>query len=563
MPDIRNQTRGKPLRNKVSVVMAAALALTAAPLAHADPPDPAAKYADQEVSWGECAFTPAAPLECALITVPRDWANPGSGAELEVSISRSRATGERQGAMLVNPGGPGAQGSGLAGALAALAPDLAGAYDLVGMDPRGTGREGVEGSAFTCDVPTDRLPTGLLDARDRSAASLAEHAKEPRAVAEACQSHALTPYITTWQTAHDVDLVRALLGEERLHYLGYSYGSWLGAKYASLFPEKVGKVVLDSSVNWQGRLQAAFEAWPEIGHRQLERQYFPWLSRQFPDAVGDDPRGAWERAREVYAEQGVAPDAYDRIFVGLGSELAWLLSAAVLVAAQGEQPEVPDALRARVDEATTREFGVPLSALTPAAVAEALADYTPYPGTYYAVTCGDEVTRTAARNKALSDRQGPKWPVFGWAYGLWQACGYWTDAPRHQLPALPPQVADRVLVVQGEFDPQTGYEQARAAVRAAPGVGLVQVTDATMHGQYAVDGNPCVDGAVNVFLLHGSRPNTLTCPGLPLPGEDGVHPADGPIREPASTQLTAEVVPTGDPALRARVREQINSSFRH
>ncbi|WP_232519920.1 hypothetical protein [Actinosynnema pretiosum] len=158
------------MRNKVSVLMAATLALTAAPPAHAGPADPARQYADQAVTWGECAFTPTAPLECALITVPRDWADPGSGAELEVSISRSRATGGRRGAMLVNPGGPGGQGAGLAGDLAALAPDLAGAYDLIGMDPRGTGQQGVAGSAFTCEVPADRLPTGLLDARDRSAA---------------------------------------------------------------------------------------------------------------------------------------------------------------------------------------------------------------------------------------------------------------------------------------------------------------------------------------------------------------------------------------------------------
>ncbi|WP_232520179.1 alpha/beta hydrolase [Actinosynnema pretiosum] len=353
-----------------------------------------------------------------------------------------------------------------------------------------------------------------------------------------------------------------MLDEERLHYLGYSYGSWLGAKYASLFPDRVGKVVLDSSVNWQGRLQAAFEAWPQIGDRQLEQQYFPWLSRQFPDAVGEDPRGAWERAREVYAGHGVAPDAYDRIFVGMGNELVWLLSAAVLVAALGEDPGTPEALRARLDEVSAREFGVPLSGLTTARVAEGLADRTSYPGTYYAVTCGDEVPRTAARNKALSDRQGPRWPVFGWAYGLWQACGYWSEAPRQQLPTLPPQVADRVLVVQSEFDPQTGYEQARAAVRAAPGVGFVQVDGSTTHGQYAVDGNPCVDGAVNVFLLRDSRPDRITCPGLPLPGEDRVFPADGPVRGAVSAPVIAEAAPSGDPALRARVQERIGAGFR-
>jgi hypothetical protein len=86
-------------------------------------------------------------------------------------------------------------------------------------------------------------------------------------------------------------------------------------------------------------------------------------------------------------------------------------------------------------------------------------------------------------------------------------------------------------VVQGEFDPQTAYEQAAAAVKAAPGVTMVSVDDAAFHGQYAIAGNPCVDGMVNVFLLRNSRPGNATCPGVPLPGETQVFPVAGPVKQ--------------------------------
>ncbi|HEX2133555.1 MAG TPA: alpha/beta hydrolase [Actinophytocola sp.] len=493
--------------------------------------------------------------ECALVTVPRDWGAPDSGAELRVAISRVAATGEQQGVILLNPGGPGGQGTPLAGALAALQPSVSERYAFVGMDPRGTGQAGAtapELAPLTCEVPTERFSTWTdLDARDRSRASIAEHRKAPRAVAEACQSEALTPYITTWQTAHDMELVRRLLGESTLNYLGYSYGTWLGAKYASLFPGSTGKMVLDSSTNWEGRLQAAFEAWPAINQRLFDDVFLPWMTRQWPELVGDTPaeaRRMWERVRDHYESIGTRPDDYDLVFTGMGSPLRWALGALVFAAGAqqltGQEPEVG----AELNEAALARFGVPATELTTERIAAELAeDYTSYPATRYAVACGDQETRSARWYKRLSDRQGPRFPLYGWAYGLSEVCGYWSEEPRQTLPTLPPAVADNVLVVQGEFDPQTGYEQARAAVRAAPGVGLVSVDDAAFHGQYALDGNPCVDGMVNVFLLHNSRPDRATCPGVPLLDETEVYPVDGPVRHHRPASVTAQ---SADPALR-------------
>ncbi|WP_243789604.1 alpha/beta fold hydrolase [Saccharopolyspora gloriosae] len=532
------------------------------------------KYADQQLNWTPCPFEAAEgsrPAECAVVTVPRDWANPEAGADLAVSISRVRAGGEKLGSLLVNPGGPGAQGSSVAGSIAGLEPELHQGYDLIGMDPRGTGHEGApEQQGFLCEVPLDRLPQGGgLDARDRSAESIAEHQKIPRATAEACQSDAIAPFITTWQTAHDMDLIRALLQEEKLNYLGYSYGTWLGAKYASLFPERSGRMILDSNVNWQGRLQAAFEDFPRIGQRWFDEVYLPWTTRQFPELVGTDVESArrtWEDVRAFYAAQGVSPDNFDALFVGVGSEIGWTLSSAVFVAAinemNGQQPPEPARsaeLQAMLDEQARANFGVPLTELTPQQVADGLAeDYAPVTGTRFAVACGDQPTRSAQWYQDLSDRQGPELPLNGWAYGLNETCGYWSDAPRQDLPQLPPEVAENVLVIQGEFDPQTAYEQGSSAVDAADGVTMVSVDDSPAHGQYAMANNPCVDGMVNVFLLHGSRPADAACPSVPLPGEQEVFPVDGPVTSAPTPFLADAGTGPDHPELRRSLQDQIS-----
>jgi pimeloyl-ACP methyl ester carboxylesterase len=545
--------------------LAAATAALFAASVPAAAADPLAPYTTQQLSWGDCPFQPAAdekPAQCARVTVPRDWADPAAGPELEVSISRVAATGERRGAILLNPGGPGGQGTPLAGAFASLQPTVNELYDFVGMDPRGTGHAGTDDAGFQCQVPVGRLPQGPLDARDRSAASIAAHQQVPRAVAEACQSDALAPYVTTWQTAHDMDLIRALLGDEKLNYLGYSYGTWLGAKYASLFPEHTGKTVLDSSVNFEGRLQADFEAFPVIDQRQFDDVYLPWLARNFPEQLGGtaaEVKAKWERVRAYYGTHGLAPDTYDGVFVGNGSPIRWVLGALVFLlgaqALDGTAAPDPAALGGDLDAVSRAKFGVPAAELTTDRVAELAPDYKQAPGTRFAVACGDQPTHSASWYKRLSDRQGPQYPLFGWAYGLGETCGFWSDKPRQELPDVPASVAANILVVQGEFDPQTGYEQASAGARAA-GVPLVSVDDSPFHGQYALAGNPCVDGLVNVFLVKNSRPRATTCPGVPLPGEDQVYSVAGPVRGAVSVQTRLS---DGGSALRARVQDQVSA----
>jgi pimeloyl-ACP methyl ester carboxylesterase len=541
-------------------VAVSVLVVATAPAA-ATTPDPLAPYLTQQVAWGSCPFK-GDKAQCARITVPRDWAAPAAGKDLKVAISRAAATGERRGAILVNPGGPGGQGTSLAGALAGLEPAVNEHFDFVGMDPRGTGQEGGDDQGFVCRVPTGRIPAGDdLDARDRSAASIALHQRTPRAVAEACQSDALAPFVTTWQTAHDMDLIRALLGDGKLNYLGYSYGTWLGAKYASLFPDHAGRVVLDSSVDFEGRLQAAFEAFPKIDQRQFDGVYAPWLARRFPDQLGKtaaEVKKNWERVRVYFRDQGLSPDVFDHIFVGNGSTKQWLVGALILTkglaALDGTSPPLP----ADLDRVARTAFGRPAARLTAADVAPPEPDYADVGGTRLAVACGDQPARAATWYKLLSDLQGPQYPLFGWAYGLGEPCGYWSDLPRHPLPTLPPDAAKNVLVVQGEFDPQTGYEQAEAAARAA-GIPMVSVADSPFHGQYAVSGNSCVDKLVSGYFLGAARPAATICPGVPLPGEKEVFPVPGPAGDPTGQPAPEPAPRDALSSVRQRLQDEISA----
>lgn len=536
------------LASIAALTMIATTALTATAEAEAD----LSKYEKQKLSWSACAFEAPVPTECALMTVPRDWANPGFGVDLQVQVSRVKATGEEgsQGVVMTNPGGPGGNGADLPSALGALQPQLNQRYDLLGMDPRGTGQlrsYAEEPKDFlNCEVPIGRLPQGMLDARDRSRESIEEHQKAPRAIAEACQSLAVTPYITTWQTVHDMELLRQLFQVDKINYIGYSYGSWLGAKYASMFPEHAGRMVLDSSVDWQGRLMADFEDFPRMGQRQTEDVFLPWAIRMAPDVFGDSVREATravERGREAAIELGIDGDSYDSLFIGNGSQQGWLINLLVLTSLIGGEPLYESAslsadARELLDQVSQERFGVPAAKITTKIVIDknlgqedVPEDYAAAPLTRFAVACGDQETETTEWYKRLSDRQGWRYPYGGWQYGLGEVCGPWTDEPLQELPIMPEQVQENILVVQSEFDPQTSYEQAMLAVEKAPGVNVLRVDDSPFHGQYAIQGNFCVDGIVNNFLINSSATDNAICSSVPLPLEDKIFPVDGPVDE--------------------------------
>ena len=199
----------------------------------------------QRIDWTPCASNPDD--DCATLTVPVDYAEP-AGETIDLALLRVPATGARVGSMVVNPGGPGAPGTSYAAAAGRVfrEPLLQG-FDIVGFDPRGTGDS----------APVDCLSDGELDeylAGDPTPDTSEEVAGYRRSVLSfgarcVAGSGPVLGHVSTIEAARDMDVLRSALGEETLTYLGASYGTELGATYAELFPERVGRFVLDGAVD--------------------------------------------------------------------------------------------------------------------------------------------------------------------------------------------------------------------------------------------------------------------------------------------------------------------------
>ena len=200
--------------------------------------DDLAPFYGQKVRWEGCGGD----FQCTKLKVPTDYENPAD-ATLELDVVRLRAK-DPKGSLILNPGGPGGSGVEYArAARAVLTPQLADAYDVVGFDPRG-----VVGSD-----PVDCIDDSKLDALFASDGTpdtpqeVAELAATSKLFGVGCESKSpdVAPYMDSESAARDMDILRAALGDEKLNYLGKSYGTYLGAQYAELFPDKVGRMVID------------------------------------------------------------------------------------------------------------------------------------------------------------------------------------------------------------------------------------------------------------------------------------------------------------------------------
>ena len=201
-----------------------------------------AEYFNQEVEWEECGA-----LECASINVPIDWEDEESDS-VQIALAKQPAADDSKGTIFVNPGGPG--GSGVEFVEYAVTQDLADNFDIVGWDPRGVGAS----TPVECfnDADKDESLYDTFDEPYQTEAWIDELTDELADYAEACEANtgALLGKLDTVSTAHDLELMRALLtGDKPIDYLGYSYGTFIGAVYAELFPDSVGHLVLDGAVD--------------------------------------------------------------------------------------------------------------------------------------------------------------------------------------------------------------------------------------------------------------------------------------------------------------------------
>jgi pimeloyl-ACP methyl ester carboxylesterase len=246
-----------------------------------DPGDDAALPAIDPVSWAACDDQPA-PWECGTISVPLDYANPDDHP-ITIALNRLPAAdpARRIGSIVMNPGGPGGSGLELAAREARSFPEeLGDRFDLVGFDPRGVGRS----TAVQC-------PAGLAIGFDSF---------------DACidQSRDILPFLGTPNVARDLEMIRRAIGDERLSYLGYSYGTAVGAVYTDMFPDRVRALVLDGAIDPDaGRVNTT----GDFGDDYYADQDFQRTVDVFHElcdatalcAAGPDSEGLLERLDEV------------------------------------------------------------------------------------------------------------------------------------------------------------------------------------------------------------------------------------------------------------------------
>lgn len=210
--------------------------------------DPASYYFDQKVTWEPCDFG----ASCAVVMAPLDWDNLDQRVDVELAVVRHLATGKSQGSLFVNPGGPGGSGFDFVQESVdfAVSPALRESFDIVGWDPRGVNRSSAVSCAET-DEDLDEFFFGELEAEYGTPEFDAELLAESIRFGQECQAHTgdLLGFVDTLSTVKDLDLLRHLVGDETLTYLGYSYGTLIGAIYIDTFPERVGRIVLDGPVD--------------------------------------------------------------------------------------------------------------------------------------------------------------------------------------------------------------------------------------------------------------------------------------------------------------------------
>ena len=223
-------------------------------------------FYDQEISWYPCEqdggmgasdSTDSSPgsYSCARVSVPLDYDDPG-GTVIELALKRRSASGTSIGSLFINPGGPGGSGVQLVESVDnRLSKSLLSSYDVVGFDPRGVGRSTAVDCLTDAEVDADRAgknntPISEASTAAEAQADVVDDATELKGECEASTgTPGLLDHIDTVSAARDLDVLRAVVGDGPLSYLGYSYGTYLGATYADLFPGNVGRMVLDGAVD--------------------------------------------------------------------------------------------------------------------------------------------------------------------------------------------------------------------------------------------------------------------------------------------------------------------------
>lgn len=444
-----------------------------------------AEYAAQVIEWEECS----PPAQCATVRVPLDWEDP-AGDAIEIAVTRIPGGDSSRGPLFVNPGGPGFGGQSMAKALAGRWQN----YDTYGWDPRGTG----ESTHVVCGTFDETEEMMLLDSSPDDAAEDEALRQGSIDFAQQCRdgSGKLLDHLTTIEVVRDLDLLRHLVGAEKLNYMGVSYGTYVGAMYAQLFPDTTGRLVLDAAVEITDR-----EPTPQVAGFELALDNFiDWCAGSDLCDLGEDAADIRTDIDELLTRLDERP-----IDVG-GRPLTQSLAALGIAVFLYEDDQAYRSLAASIGEAIAGDGdGLLLAADLYNGRAPNRYDTPLY--AFPAMGCVDGVDEGA-------DAAADNWretfdvaPVMAPHMGMSYTCEFWTadSAPQLELTAAG---APPVLVVGTTGDSATPYEQAVSMAEQLES-GTLLTLEGAGHGAVTGD-NECIAKAVDRFLYEGTPPDDGT-----------------------------------------------------
>lgn len=459
-----------------------------------------AKFYNQKANWGKCEDPKYSKAECATIEVPLKWNEP-EGKTINLLISRLKASGQSKGSILVNPGGPGGSGNQIVAQYGteSTTEKLRENFDLIGFDPRGV----KDSTGIKCldDKGTDEyVSTTFADTEAGTRDAEAQWKK----VTEACKANSgdLLNYVDTYSAARDMDVIRAAVDSEKLDYLGYSYGTYLGATYADLYPGRTGKIVLDgaldpaltadevaagqaagfeesvtSFVEWcqsDGKANCPLKGGTEEGKKQLKKFLDDTAKKPIKTSSGRELTGA-------LALTGVLTPMY-------GNENWEFLALALGQAFQGNGDLLlmfADLANERNDDGTFESNGS------------------------YAISAVNCLDRQGVVDEKWvekeSQRLAKKYPTFGSDLGgsgtmcqQWPAKGVRTPAPIHA------KGSSKIVVIGTTGDPATPYAWAESLNKQLENSVLLTF-EGNGHTAYGRSGG-CIEDAVDAYFVEGTVP---------------------------------------------------------
>jgi pimeloyl-ACP methyl ester carboxylesterase len=465
-------------------------------------------YYEQTIEWQTCDTH----LQCGHVDVPLDWQHIDSRS-VHIALIRHRATGSRLGSLLVDPGGPGESGVELVddGVGNVVDKTISAHYDVIGLDPRGVGYS----TPIKCltDKQQDTYLYAPTVGSVGSAAWIADQRKRARTFADSCVKNTgpLIAHVDTVNAAHDMDVVRAALGEKKLNYLGYSYGTYLGTVYAGLYPANVGRLVFDGPDNpWASSGGSGIDDSQAVGFDEELAVFLKTCLSGSVKATGKSAcafsgtLASTEKRVEALlasADKHPIPNSDGRVLDG--ATLATGISDALYTTS--EWPDLNTAFRQVVAGKATEAF----------ALADEYNDRDA-DGTYSdnstaafdAISCleGGHSIDLAYDARELKKLKKDA-PMMGQYNGYEDIpCSGWKFGPSVFPNPIHAATSGPILIVATTGDPATPYGEAKQLVKQ-----LVTSHLVTYHGDghTAYDlGHACVDKAVDDYLIHGIVPKT-------------------------------------------------------